>query len=399
MSGNRTPGRPPARARRGTDANLSGPAGSTDFETLTREEIRHLVHELEVHEEELEVQNDELARARRASEEVNEGYRRLYESTPIGQLTIKGGGEIVATNRRAAAMLGIPESAVGANLSSFVSEGHQDRWYLARRALEAGEPLAFELSLVRGDGSTLEGQFTGWHPANSNATFELALLDVTTLRSMERALRRAASEASLAEQRERRKLASDLHDDAGQLLSLASLKIAEILGETAAQQADDPLREVASLVADARRRISSLSFELSPPLLHDVGLVAAIHWLADHMVPQYGLEVSVDETTEPDLDEATRVTLYRSTRELLINVAKHAQVRRARVQIGSDGGVVRVAVEDHGVGLPLESSRAGFGLLALRERIAHLGGSVSTGSGAQGVGTRIVVSLPIASSP
>jgi signal transduction histidine kinase len=356
------------------------------------------VHELEVHRVELEAQNQELVRARLKSEEVSEGYRRLYESTPIGQLTIEFGGEIVATNRRAAELLGASRSLVGENFSRFIVAAHQDRWFLARRALEAGDDLAFELSLGRDDRSTLDGQFTGWHPANSSTTFELALLDVTALRTTERALRRAASEASLAEQRERRKLASDLHDDAGQLLSLASLKIAELI-DGAGEGPQVRLRELAKLVADARSRITSLSFELSPPLLHDVGLVAAVHWLADQMAPQYGLAVSIEEGPEPDLDEAARVTLYRSIRELLINVAKHARVDRAWVRIWSDGAMVRVAVEDRGVGLTGDSSRSGFGLLALRERIAHLGGVVSAGTGPQGLGTRVVVGLPLASPP
>ena len=116
----------------------------------------------------------------------------------------------------------------------------------------------------------------------ARATLRLAVLDVTDLRSTERALRRAASAASLAEQQERRKLASDLHDDAGQLLSLASLKL-RVLGSEAGGESDARIREVEEILAEARRRISSLSFELSPPLLHDVGLVAAAQWLAEDL--------------------------------------------------------------------------------------------------------------------
>lgn len=95
------------------------------------------------------------------------------------------------------------------------------------------------------------------------------------------------------------------------------------------------------------------------------------------------------------MDEATRVTLFRAIRELLINVTKHAGVQTARVQIWREGERVRVAVEDGGVGFGREPGRGGFGLLALRERIGQLSGTLTIGSGPNGTGSRVVVSVPL----
>jgi PAS domain S-box-containing protein len=378
------------------ESKLAGGA-AVDLERLTPDEIRGFVHELEVHRVELEIQNQQLAEAQLAAEESKERYRQLYESAPIGYLTLDPDGAIVTANPCASELLGLPRARLlGRKLSSFVAEGHQDRWHFARRALAtSGERRSLELELLLADGTTLDTQLVGSGHPEASGTLSLALLDVTELRGAERALRRAASEASLAEQRERRKLASDLHDDAGQLLSLASIKL-RALADAVAGERDGPFRALAEILAEARRRIASLSFQLSPPLLHDVGLVAATRWLADDLERRYGLGVEVAESEELALDEATRVTLFRAIRELLINVTRHAGVAGARVRIWSEGVVVRAAVEDSGVGFRPDAKGGGFGLLALRERLEQLGGALVIGSGPGGAGSRVVASVPIA---
>jgi signal transduction histidine kinase len=118
--------------------------------------------------------------------------------------------------------------------------------------------------------------------------------------------------------------------------------------------------------------------------------------LAETKLRRFGLVVHVVKAKELVLDEATGETLFRALRELLVNVAKHAKVGEAQVRIWRDGDVARVSVEDSGVGFDPEAAHPGFGLLALRERVAHMGGSVEIES-AVGQGTRIIVSVPVAS--
>jgi len=397
--------RPSRSLRRLAESKLAGGA-AVDLEELTPDEIRGFVHELEVHRVELEIQNHELVEAQLAAEESKERYRQLYESAPIGYVTLDPDGAIVAANPSTSALLCVPHARLlGRKLSSFVAEGYQDRWYFARRALtESRRRRSLELELSLDDGSRLAAQLVGSGHVEDGGTLNLALLDVTELRSVERALRRAASAASLAEQRERRKLASDLHDDAGQLLSLASLKL-RALADAVTGAAEGPFRELEEILADARRRITSLSFQLSPPLLHDVGLVAATRWLAEDLDRRYDLSVSVAEVEELVLDEAARVTLFRALRELLINVKRHAGVDTARVQIWTEGIMARVAVEDDGIGFAgdvagrsfaSDTGRASFGLLALRERLGQLGGTLAVDSGPRGRGSRVVASVPVA---
>jgi signal transduction histidine kinase len=137
-----------------------------------------------------------------------------------------------------------------------------------------------------------------------------------------------------------------------------------------------------------------LSFQLSPPLLHDLGLVAATRWLAEDLEHRYGLAVEVAAEQEVVTNEATRITLFRAIRELLINTSKHSGMSEARVRISRAGPALQIAVEDDGVGFTRDSGRGGFGLTALQERIEQLGGTIAFGSGSDGRGSRVILRVP-----
>ena len=111
------------------------------------------------------------------------------------------------------------------------------------------------------------------------------------LREARDRLRASTSEALLSEDRERRKLAVDLHDGLSQLLTLASMKLALLRKSLEGQGLDQEVREVEQLVSEARERSESVTFQLCPPVLHDVGLAEAAHWLADDLKRRYGLDV------------------------------------------------------------------------------------------------------------
>jgi PAS domain S-box-containing protein len=368
-----------------------------DLKSLTLDEIQAVVYELEVHKIELKIQNEQLWEAQRAAESSNERFRRLYDSAPTGYLTLDSDGMIIEANRSASLILKTPHpKLIRRKLSAYVAPHCQDRWHIARRDLsEDRTRMDLTLEIVSADGGAIDLQIVGTSSAATGTTpreIHLALIDVTELRRTERALQAAVAAATLAEERERRKLAADLHDDAGQLLSLASLKL-HALGEASEVERGARMVELEGLLVEIRRRISSLSFQLSPPLLHDVGLIAAVQWLAEDLETSHGLSVKIIEEHELELDENARVTFYRAIRELLLNVVKHAGVKEARVRVSREGGMARIAVEDAGVGMPPTAKRYGFGLLALRERLEQLGGSLETRT-APGSGTTVAVSLP-----
>ncbi|MBW2420744.1 MAG: PAS domain S-box protein [Deltaproteobacteria bacterium] len=259
----------------------------------------------------------------------------------------------------------------------------------------AGRGSRGEILHQRKDGTLFPAHLTlGAIEVGGKLRYTGFVRDLTEQKAMEQRLRAAASEAALAEQRERKSLAGDLHDGLGQLLSLANMKLGGLRSEVETAELRSLVREVEEVIGEADRRTTSLTFQLSPPVLDDVGLVAAAEWLAEDLERQYGLRVELtgDRRTAP-LDEAARVTLFRAARELLINVAKHAEVDQALLDISHGEGLVRVSVEDCGIGFDLDEGADGFGLLSLRDRLQHLGGSLEIES-APGSGSRITALVP-----
>jgi PAS domain S-box-containing protein len=221
--------------------------------------------------------------------------------------------------------------------------------------------------------------------------------DLSEQKRLQRQLQSAASEAALSEERERRKLAGDLHDGLGQLLVLTSMKLGMLRSAAEAFGLDPKVREIERIIAEAHERTSSLSFQLSPPVLHDVGFLAAAQWLAENMERRFGLHITLeDDGKRQPLDEATRITLFRGLSEALLNVAKHARADKTHVHLWREDRFIKIAVEDDGVGFDPDAERGGFGLFSVRERLNHLGGGLQIES-APGEGTRIVLTAPVAS--
>ena len=193
-------------------------------------------------------------------------------------------------------------------------------------------------------------------------------------------LERLARELALAEVRERQTIARDLHDGLGQELNAASIKLDALRGRSDTTRLQPALDEIAQLLEGVVREMRSLTAQLNPPVLEQLGLVAAIEWLSEEMRKTYQLEVLLEDDMQPKpLDSVAASILFRAVRELLINVTRHANVKYAQVFASSADGYLTVNVTDHGVGFAPAAQNAGvapgLGLAAMRERIAHIGGT------------------------
>jgi len=212
-------------------------------------------------------------------------------------------------------------------------------------------------------------------------------------------LRELAAQLLETEEIERHNLASELHDNLAQVLHVAKMKLTEIR-KTAPENRQHMLGEVEALISRANQSARNLSYQLSPPILHELGLVPALQWLGEEMEQNYKLKVRVDiRQNGLQIDERTRVMLFRAVRELLINVAKHAGVHRATVYIQHEKNHVNIIVEDHGVGFDpklLSSSKTnrGFGLFSIRERLDYLGGKMEIQS-KPGKKTSVTLTMPV----
>ena len=217
-------------------------------------------------------------------------------------------------------------------------------------------------------------------------------------------LRQLASELTVAEQRERRRIATDLHDYLAQLLVCTRLKVSQSRASLTQPEVEGWLSESEEILQQALTYTRTLVAQLTPMALHEFGLAAALKWLSDQMRQQHRLtiKVDVDDRLSVTLPEDQSVLLFQSVRELLINVAKHARVETATVRMTQDGSLLRITVRDEGRGAEQDAIADGgpsskFGLFSIRERMHALGGTFELLS-APGKGTTAVLTLPIASS-
>lgn len=215
-------------------------------------------------------------------------------------------------------------------------------------------------------------------------------------------LRRMASELSLTEARERRSIAMDLHDHIGQALAFTKIRIAALRGDTMFCGFDSSFDAIEGLLEQTILYVRNLTFEISPPILYDLGLECAIEWLAERFLDKYGLKTSI-EITGPDLQlgEDLKVTCFKSVSELLTNVVKHSGTSLANVYIHRGEERLRITVEDRGAGFDDDGQdfksgfSHGFGLFSIRERIRCFGGEMCIES-TVGIGSKICLSLPLA---
>lgn len=220
------------------------------------------------------------------------------------------------------------------------------------------------------------------------------------IRDYQKQLESLAMELSLAEERERRRIATDIHDDIGQALITAKLKLEMLQQSVSSTETSARLSEITALLRRVIERVRSLTFELSPPILYSSGLEDAVEWLCERMQQEHDIrfEFTGDGQHIP-MNEDARVLLFKVVRELLTNIARHAQAQKARVSITRDGDNVRIHVEDNGIGFDAShvsshpAGAAGFGLFSIRERLKHLGGHLEINF-TTGKGTRVTVIAP-----
>jgi len=219
-------------------------------------------------------------------------------------------------------------------------------------------------------------------------------------------LRILATELNLAEQRERQRLAIELHDHLQQTLVLGKLKLGQEkrVGHT---NPAEVIRQVDDLLSEALQYTKSLVADLSPPVLRDHGLLAGLKWLRDYM-KRHNLAVTVHvaENAALNLPQNEAVLLFQCVRELLINAGKHAGTGRAMLTIHEREHLLEIMVQDEGVGFDVgavtsaaetagEILSSKFGLLSIRERMKALGGWLDIRSN-PGRGTTATIALPLA---
>lgn len=200
-----------------------------------------------------------------------------------------------------------------------------------------------------------------------------------------------------AQEKERARVARELHDDTGQALTLLLVRLQVVADQTADERVKRELADLRALVAQTIDGVRRLSVDLSPTALDDLGLASAIEWLVERACANGRLRVDVhlDLTHEPR--RAVALVLFRVAQEAVTNAVRHANATQLSVRLDERGGVIRLVVADDGKGFDVAAAQAStadsVGLLGMYERIALVEGDLLIAS-EPGRGTRVVAHVP-----
>jgi signal transduction histidine kinase len=190
-------------------------------------------------------------------------------------------------------------------------------------------------------------------------------------------------------EQESRRIARMVHDQAGQLLAMAYLELAE-LSEQGAERA----RRITGYLDRLREQLRQLSHEVHPHILEELGLLPALRLLVEGIAKRCRLAASVQGFATGNLSPALRTAVYRVAQEALVNVARHAQAKHVSVFLWRERERLHCLVRDDGRGFDVASARGGLGIIGMRERVKALHGIFELDS-ARGRGTTVHVSLPV----
>lgn len=389
------------------------------------EELRSINEELESSKEELQSLNEELTTVNqqletklRELESSNRDLENLLVSSDIATICLDESLRIKWFAPAAQRQFNFIAGDVGRNIGDVVAAIGDTGLVAVAKSVLARQEVG-DKEIQRENGRWFMRRALPYKDADQSVRgVILTYTDVTDLRFAKEAAR--ASRLSLAksvvkgdqmrmlsmimlaaEERERRSLAQDLHDDLGQLVSVVSLKASVLEKQSLSPDLKQMVADCAKAIEQVQRKLRAMALHLSPPVLKEMGFGASMKWLADEVQRTYNLHVTIEDDGKPKpLDPTVSSVLFRAVRELLINVAKHAHVESATVTVRRvKTNHLSVSVTDAGAGFDStgtekSSAKGGFGILSLRQSISLIGGEVMMRS-VVGHGTTVTLKVPL----
>ena len=350
----------------------------------------------------------ERKRAEEALQEEEELARACLDASNDMVYLVDTEGNVLTVNDIAARNFGMAsDELVGTNIFSyFPPELAKSRRERGNEAVLSGKHVRFQ--------DEREGKFydisicPAFNVLGKVERLAVFVTDITERKlgeeeifNYQEKLRSLASELSLVEERERRRLATELHDNTSQELALSLIKLQTVrksVGESSHKALDDVCESLQKTSLDVR----NLTFELCSPTLYNFGLETAITELLEDRLGKAG-DISYnfhDDKKPKPLSEDVKITLFQAVRELLTNITKHAQAQNVLVNVTKADSKVKIAINDDGAGFDVDKMeshdrpKSGFGLFNVKERLGHIGGNFKIKS-SPGKGTSIVLEAPL----
>jgi PAS domain S-box-containing protein len=274
--------------------------------------------------------------------------------------------------------------------------------------LKMGEKTSyFETRYLKKNGETINLAWTATPMLGEQVIYCIAR-DVTEQKMAEKKvfdyqqrLKELSNQLLFAEEKQRRQIAADLHDDVGQLLASSRLQMAAIDHNMPKAEILDKIKVISNGLREAIQTTRNVIFELNPPQLNEIGLAAALsEWMEKEVSQKYDLRFNLNSDNQKyNMDNATRHLVFRSVRELLINVIKHAKASQVNVHLEQKKKSLKISIRDNGCGFNynpdvLRLKGSGFGLFSILERTESISGKVFIDS-SPGKGTKVTLDIPL----
>jgi len=333
-------------------------------------------------------------------------FRAVFEGAPDAFLIVDPKGVVVAANDEAERLFQYSAAdLVGDSVERLVPAPSRGRHAGLRGAYSADptkRPMGMgrELFARRADGRLVPVEI-GLSPVDTeHGRYILAVIHDITER---RRLRAFGSGVLQGAEEERQRIARELHDDTAQSLAALVLRLQMARRSDDVDKREQMLRELHEEIHRASDGVRRILRGLRPPLLEESGLVTALRAHAKSVLVESTLKLTFDAAeVDHHLSRDARLAVYRIVQEAVSNILRHAQATRIVIRLSEEDDVVKLDIEDDGVGFDPEHAEAiegrGLGLLGLMERAAIIGG-VARVESSPGEGTRVSVRIPVAGRP
>jgi PAS domain S-box-containing protein len=356
---------------------------------------------------ELEERIAERNRVEAALRESEERYRELFENARDAIYVHDLDGRYISINHAAEQLSGYTrEEIIGHSFTEFISTEHLNnvRDNFCGKLAKKGE-TTYEVDVIAKDGRRVPVE------VSSRAIYENGVIvgvqgtarDITDRKQAQDALQMFSRQLIEAQEEERRRIARELHDQIGQVLTAVKMNLHTVQRMCNGAEAGAYVKDNIEAVDEALRLVRDLSVDLRPPLLDDLGLVTALRWYVDRYAKRTGLVANViielkdqNERFSRELETAS----FRIAQEALTNVVRHARATAIALRLKKDDELLVLSVRDDGVGFDPEALRrrapraATLGLLGMQER-AHAAGGVVEINSQISKGTEIRLKLPV----
>jgi PAS domain S-box-containing protein len=334
-------------------------------------------------------------------------YEEVFTNTSDAIWVHDMEGNITLANKACERLTGYSfQELVGKNAAQFLAPEWLAVAREAKQRLVRGEATEqrYEQRILKKDGSEAIIQLATRLIVRDGKpiAFQNMARDITEERKLRDNLQFYLRKVLQAQEEERKRLASELHDDTSQLVLLLSHRIDKLASETSnylPQELRDEIEKLYELSQQTYQGLKRYAQALRPRILDDLGLVPAIKWLAQELANLAGIKVQVKTGTIPPLPPETQLVLFRVVQEALNNIHKHSEASEANIMVEHQEDEVRMTISDNGKGFELPQPLSDFagqgklGLTGMAERVQLIGGDLAITSEI-GKGTEIVVKAP-----